>query len=565
MSIRLKIILIVLPLVVATLVLTGGSSYFAASNGVSRVAREFLAFKASQLRKHAESQWTLLVENGLTGRTEMVEATREAVASYAATLATSATELTAAFGTDGSVLMATGDVALASGEREAVASLAQEKNTDYLTVDLGGVKRVGKGFWFEPFGWYVLVTEDRAAFYAGVNEILVRTLIILGVAIAAAVVLVLVFAGWLTRPLSRVVASMRQIIETNDLGERVEVEYHDEIGQLAQTFNLMVEGLEAASGHVRGYAYQSSVSRQREKRYRNFFQMYVPKSVIDQHLDNPHGGPVAESRPIAMLSSDIRGFTSISERLRPEHLVEQLNRYFALMVGVIVKHRGVVCDYIGDAIKAFFGAPTKHADDALDAALSAIEMVEALDEFNRQQREKAAEQTGNGAEGVSYAEWRIGVGVNYGVATVGDIGCEKKMIYNAIWRVSDFASELEGSTKKYAQPVIVSERVYREVRNQLACRQLDIHPTGDTGRPTRIYAVRKSVEGAEGEAWKLHNAAMVEYFPGRSFTKAAEMFEQVRTLLPGDAVSGMMLERCRSYATHAPPPGWSGVEIGETA
>jgi methyl-accepting chemotaxis protein len=100
----------------------------------------------------------------------------------------------------------------------------------------------------------VLVTEERSAFYAGVNEIAWRTLIILGVAIAAAVALVLVFAGWLTRPLKRVVASMRQIITTNDLGERVEVEYHDEIGQLAQTFNLMVEGLEEAYGHIRRHA-----------------------------------------------------------------------------------------------------------------------------------------------------------------------------------------------------------------------------------------------------------------------------------------------------------------------
>ena len=230
MSIRLKIILIVLPLVVAALLLTGVSSYFAASNGISRVAREFLAFKSSQLRKHAESQWTLLVENGLTGRSEMVAATREAVAAYAASLATSTTELTAAFGVDGSVAMATGELALASGEQENVAALALAKNTDYLTVDLGGVQRVGKGFWFEPFAWYVLVTEERAAFYAGVNEIAWRTLIILGAAIAASVALVLAFAGWLTRPLKRVVASMRQIIETNDLGERVEVEYDDEIG-----------------------------------------------------------------------------------------------------------------------------------------------------------------------------------------------------------------------------------------------------------------------------------------------------------------------------------------------
>ncbi|MCX7029689.1 MAG: adenylate/guanylate cyclase domain-containing protein [Spirochaetes bacterium] len=558
MSIRLKIILIVLPLVVATLLLTGVSSYFAASNGISQVAREFLAFKSSQLRKHAESQWTLLVENGLTGRPEMVEATREAVASYAGSLATSATELTAAFASDGSVAMATGDLALASGEQEAVAALAAAKNTDYLTVDLGGVQRVGKGFWFEPFAWYVLVTEERATFYAGVNEILLRTLIILGVSIAAAVVLVLVFTGWLTRPLKRVVGTMEKIITTNDLGERVEVEYHDEIGRLAQTFNLMVDGLETAYGQVRSYAYQSSVSRQREKRLRNFFQMYVPKSVIDQHLSSPHGGPVAENRVIAMLTSDIRGFTTISERLRPEDLVTQLNRYFALMVEVIAKHGGVVCDYIGDAIKAFFGAPDKHEDDALQAALSAIEMIEALDEFNRVQREEAA-------KGGSNVEWRIGVGVNYGVATVGDIGCEKKMIYNAIGRVSDFASELEGSTKKYAQQAIISERVRREVRNDLACRHLDIHPTGDTGRPTNIYTVKRSVEGAEREAWELHNAAMGEYFPGRNFAKAASMFAKVQKLLPGDVASSMMQDRCRRYQTASPPPGWDGAEIGETA
>ena len=199
------------------------------------------------------------------------------MAAYAASLATSATELTAAFGVDGTVAMATGVLEPGAGEREAVTALALAKNTDYLTVDLGGVQRVGKGFWFEPFGWYVLVTEERVAFYAGVNEIWVRTLIILGAATAAAVALVLAFAGWLTRPLKRVVASMRQIIETNDLGERVEVEYDDEIGQLAQTFNLMVEGLESAYGNASKVRRQSSVSRQREKRYRNFFQMYVPE------------------------------------------------------------------------------------------------------------------------------------------------------------------------------------------------------------------------------------------------------------------------------------------------
>jgi adenylate cyclase len=552
MSIRLKIILIVLPLVVATLLLTGVSSYFSASNGISQVAREFLAFKSSQLRKHAESQWTLLVENGLTGRPEMVEATREAVASYAASLATSTTELTAAFGADGSVRMATGDLALAAGEQEAVASLALAKNTDYLTVDLGGVQRVGKGFWFDPFAWYVLVTEERSTFYAGVNEILLRTLIILGVAIAAAVVLVLVFSGWLTRPLRRVVSTMERIITTSDLGERVEVEYRDEIGQLAQTFNLMVEGLETAYGQIRGYARTSVISQKKENRFRNVFQMYVPKAVIDQHIANPGLGLEGENRVIAVLSSDIRGFTSISEPLQPDELVSQLNRYFAMMVEVIDRHGGYVDKYIGDAIKALFGAPDRHEDDALRAALSALEMVEALEGFNREQA-----AMGN-------AVWNIGVGVAYGVSTVGNVGCEKKMNYTAFGPMADFASELEGATKRYRQQCILSESVQRKAKDQLPCRLLDFVRMGGPGPAARIYTAKKALTDVEREAWDLHNTAMEAYLK-RDFAGAADRFERVCAMLGDDVPGALMLERCRRYRQLTLPSGWDGAEIGETA
>jgi adenylate cyclase len=549
MSIRLKIILIVLPLVVAALLLTGVSSYFAASNGISRVAREFLAFKASQLEQHAQSQWSLLVENGLTGRPEMVEATREAVAAYAASLATSETELTAAFGVDGSVLTSTAALSLSEEEKEEVSSLALGKNTDYLTVTLGGVQRVAKGFWFEPFGWYVLVTEQRSAFYAGVTEIWVRTLIILGAAIAASVVLVLVFVGWLTRPLARVVASMRQIIETNDLGERVEVEYQDEIGQLAQTFNLMVEGLEVASGYIRGYARASAISRTKENRFRNVFQMYVPKVVIDQHIANPALGLHGENREIAVLSSDIRGFTSISEPLQPDELVSQLNRYFSRMVEVIDRHGGYVDKYIGDAIKALFGAPDRHEDDALRATLSAIEMTEALEGFNREQKE-------NGSP-----SWNIGVGVAYGRSIVGNVGCEKKMNYTAFGRIADLASELEGATKRYRVKCIISEMVQRRVKAQLPCRLLDFDPLGGIGR---IYTAKKNVEGVEREAWDLHNEGMEAYLR-REHARAAEMFERVCALIEDDAPAALMLERCRRRRQSGLPAARDGAEIGEPA
>jgi adenylate cyclase len=550
MSIRLKIILIVLPLVVATLLLTGVSSYFSASNGISQVAREFLAFKSSQLRKHAESQWTLLVENGLTGRSEMVEATREAVAAYAASLATSATELTAAFGADGSVAMATGDLALASGEREAMAALAVAKNTDYLTVDLGGVQRVGKGFWFEPFGWYVLVTEERATFYAGVNEILLRTLIILGASIAVAVALVLVFTGWLTRPLKRVVGTMRRIITTNDLGERVEVEYHDEIGQLAQTFNLMVEGLEAAYGQIRGYARTAGVSRVREVRLKTTFQRYVPGDVIEQALSNPEGILRGENRNLSILFTHIGGFSGISESVGdPGELVNQLNRYFALMVDAVTSHGGIVDKYIDDAVMAVFGAPVKHEDDEMRSVRTALTMIEAAEEFNREQKKAGR------------SSFETSVGISYGVVTVGNIGCEKRMDYTVIGDRVNLASRAQGMCRVYRQPLIFTGSVHRKVKDQLAWRMIDNVAVKGKRDAERIYTASAKLTGAEKQAWSMHNAAMEEYFPNRSFPNALRLFEQVQKLLPGDYVSGMMIERCRRFERQEPPPGWGGYEV----
>src|SRR5271157_3518759 len=112
MSIRLKIVLIVVPLIVATLALTGVSSYFSASNGITRIAKEFLGFKATELQNQAESQWRLLVDNNLTGKPEMVAATQAAVEGYARSIVKSSTELILAVGPQGTVQMSTSDVTL---------------------------------------------------------------------------------------------------------------------------------------------------------------------------------------------------------------------------------------------------------------------------------------------------------------------------------------------------------------------------------------------------------------------------------------------------------------------
>ena len=264
MSIRWKIVLVVVPLIIATLLLTGISSYFSASSGISRIAKDFLGFKSQELQQQARSQWGLLVANNLTDKAEMVAATQAAVEGYARTIIRSRTELILAVGEDGGVRMSTSEIAWLGGEKEALAGVARGKSTELLTLTVGGRERVAKGFWFEPFKWYIVVSEERAAFYDPVNQITIRTLIILAVSIGAGVLLVLLFANYLTRPLTRVAGTMKEIISTSDLSKRVVVEYHDEIGQLAQNFNLMVGELEKAYRQIKSFAFSSIVAQKRE-------------------------------------------------------------------------------------------------------------------------------------------------------------------------------------------------------------------------------------------------------------------------------------------------------------
>ena len=120
-------------------------------------------------------------------------------------------------------------------------------------------------------------------------------------------------------------------------------------------------------------------------------------------------------RILSVLFSDIRDFTTISENQMPDELVESLNKYFEIMVDVIIENNGIVDKYIGDAIMAFFGAPVKREDDAYRSVMAGIEMWEALTDFNAWQYRHGR------------PSWRIGVGINYGVVTIGNIGSEKKM------------------------------------------------------------------------------------------------------------------------------------------
>jgi adenylate cyclase len=549
MSIRIKIILVVMPLIMAAVVLAGMSSYFVAASAVTRVATESLAFKASELEKYANGQWNLLVDNGFVGRADMEAAAQAAVESFARSVLRSETEAIIAVDAAGKAKMRAGPAAPLASEEAGLAALLAAGARGFGTVRVGGVDRVASYFPFRPFGWLLLVTEERGVFYGAVESIARTSLGILAAATLISVLLVLMMARFITRPLEALSAAMQRIIDENDLEQRVPVEYRDEIGQLSHTFNLMLEELGKAYQQIKQFAYGQAVAQTKERKIKLIFEKYVPSDVIDQVYGNPEDMLVGDTRILSVLFSDIRSFTSISEKMAPGDLVDTLNKYFSFMVDVIMdEHGGMVDKYIGDAIMAYWGTPTKRDDDALQSVLAGLGMLEALERFNAWQAERGM------------APWRIGIGINYGGLTVGNIGSPRKMNYTVIGDMVNLASRLEGATKRYQQPILISESVESRVKSHLRCRQIDIVAVKGKTQGVKIYTTRKALGPSEAVAWDLHDKALSLYY-ARDFAAAEAAFRELLRILPGDKPAAIFLERALAFAKAPPPDKWDGVEV----
>ncbi|MDA3811365.1 MAG: adenylate/guanylate cyclase domain-containing protein [Spirochaetaceae bacterium] len=551
MRIRAKIISIVLPLIIVTLTLAGFSAYFASTSGISEIARNFLGFKAEELEKYTQNQWKLLVDNNFTNRPDMVEATKAGVEAFAYSIIRSNTELILAFNSEGVIEMQTGDLEISSVELRQVRILINEQFSDMQDITLGSVDRVGKGFWFEPFGWYLFITEERDTFYSSVNRITNQTIIIIAVGVIIAIIMLAWLSSILTKPLNNVVVAMKEIIADNDLSRRVKVEFDDETGELAHTFNIMSEELEEAYRKIKDFAYQAVLSRKKERKIRNMFEKYVPQDLIDSLFANPESMLIGNNRHLSILFSDIRSFTTISERMAPDDLVNSLNRYFEIMVDIIMNKKGIVDKYIGDAIMAFFGAPVAYENDTHNSVLAALEMVDGIKMFNQQQIK------------LGKPEFKTGIGVNYGEVTVGNIGTDKKMDYTVIGDAVNLASRLEGLTKEYGQDLIISEALYDEVKDKVICRFLDTVAVKGKTKGVKIYAAVKELSEKEKKAWDIHGRGM-DFFLNRQFKESLSCFDQVQQIIPGDKVSLMIAERSKEYLSNPPPENWDGVTVMKT-
>ena len=548
MKIRSKIILVVLPLITAALLITTLFSSSIARSGMNRLAMASLGFKARELEKYMGNQWNLLEANGLTEDAVYIQVAQSAIISYAKTLISSSTEIIFALDENAEIAMSTSEVEMEEQERVKLSFLLVEEGPGWREFSTGERTRVGEVFAFTSFDWAVLVTEDKDAFYREIQDLNRQNLIILAVSLGVSLFLILVLASYLSRPIQRIEQTVRDITETNDLSRKVEVEYKDEVGVLASTFNMMTSELERAYGQIKNFALRAVLAKKNEQKIRNIFQKYVPKDVIDSIFENPESMLVGEERIVAVLFSDIRSFTTISEGYRPNELVEVLNKYFAMMVDIIVEHNGIVDKYIGDAIMAFFGAPVQRPDDAYQAVLAGIEMQEALLKFNQNLEAKGK------------PKFLTGIGINFGLVTVGNIGSERKMDYTVIGDMVNLGSRLESLTKQYKQDLVFSKSVCSKITGKLPARLVDKVMVKGKTMGESVFTTQRELTEEEKKGWAHHNEGSSLYY-NRNFQKAYQHFMAVQQYLPEDYLSTMYMERCKRYIKNPPPPDWNGTEV----
>jgi adenylate cyclase len=556
MSIRLKIILVVLPLIISTLVLTSVFSSSSAESGLTQVAIDFSFFKMEQMQQYSESQWNLMVTNGLSEDEEFLIITQNDLEAKARELTKTPNDPEALEGITEWIfaLDAQGQLAMSSlpgaswseEDATAMADYLAPESQGWIEYTLQGKDRVAQNFYFAPFDWRVFVSEERSAFFAGVTEIQFTNMVILVISVIFGVIILVVFTAYLTQPIKKMVVTMEDIIRSNDLSQKVDVEYQDEIGTMAHTFNVMLEELGGAYAQIKNFALQSVLAKKSEQKIRNIFQKYVPENVINEIFAHPETMLVGSNRRLAILFSDIRSFTTISETLPPDELVKSLNRYFDVMVDIIIQRKGIVDKYIGDAIMAFFGAPVRSENDALLSVLAGLGMVKALDDFNADQIERGA------------VEFKIGVGINFGEVTVGNIGTDKKMDYTVIGDGVNLASRLEGLTKEYKQTLIFSDSVYQNVAPYIPCRLVDKVQVKGKTEGANIYTATLELSESQRHGWALYHSALEEFFQ-QNFDKAITFLQEALKIIDEDYLCELYLMRSHEYKNNPPGPGWDGT------
>ena len=300
-------------------------------------------------------------------------------------------------------------------------------------------------------------------------------------------------------------------------------------------------------------------SEKEKKEVRGAFGRYLSPVLVEQLANDPDklklGG---ETRQISALFCDIRGCTSLSERLAPEELTALLNRFLTPLTDVILNEQGTIDKYMGDCIMAFWNAPVDVPDHEHRACSAALKMLDALTDLNQALRREAE------GSGTNIQELRIGIGINSGKALAGNLGSEQRFDYSILGDSGNLASRREGQSKTYGVEILMSAATRAPVQD-LAFLELDLVQVVGKSEPVRIFtlvgdaSLARSEVFLEAESKQKH---MLEHYRARRWQEALELIGQIEQL-GLERFTGylsMMRQRIEVFRTSPPGKDWDGVE-----
>jgi adenylate cyclase len=288
------------------------------------------------------------------------------------------------------------------------------------------------------------------------------------------------------------------------------------------------------------------------------FAKYVSPAVVDEILKDPGnielGGKKVE---LTVMFSDVRGFTTISEKLDPKALSNLLNSYLTPMTDLVFETKGTLDKYMGDAIMAFWGAPIPLDDHPQRAATCALLMLKKLKELQAEYEKK----------GLPTIE--VGIGLNTGDMSVGNMGSNTVRSYTVMGDAVNLGSRLEGINKEYGTRIIISEFTRARIASEFVTREVDWVRVKGKAQPVRIFElIGKQAGPLQAEPTML--ALLPEFERGfrlyhsRLFAEAQQAFNSALAMKPDDECSKLYIERCEDYIKEPPGRDWDGVYTMKT-
>ena len=280
------------------------------------------------------------------------------------------------------------------------------------------------------------------------------------------------------------------------------------------------------------------------------FSQYLSPTVIDQIVENPDmlqlGG---EKREMTPFFSDIQGFSTISEGLTPEELVQLLNEYLTAMCDIVSSYHGTIDKFEGDAIIAFWGAPLELPDHATIACHAAIDMQKKNEEMRKTLREQNRPML--------YTR----IGMSSGSVVVGNMGSADRMDYTMMGDVVNLAARLEGVNKFYQTFTMIPQSTYELAKDDIDTRQLDVIRVVGKKEPISVYEVleRKNQTSSEKSGVVEKFLKALKLYEERNFADASKEFEKVLAIDPDDGPSLTYVKRCGVFLETPPEKDWDGV------